>query len=99
MDVLNIIKSYIFYDMETLKFTKKVASKKENLTEEINNSIKVSSNTTGYWGLHLKPQYQQKPYFQGYNCNACGEFTLVHWKKHKNIISRLPICFCSDEDY
>jgi hypothetical protein len=97
MDVLNIIKSYIFYDMKSLKFAKKVASKKEEITQEVKDSKKITAN--GYWGLQLKPRYQQKAQFQGYNCNICGEYTLVLWKKYKKMKSTLPICFCSDEDY
>ena len=104
MDVLNIIKSYIFYDMKSLKFAKKVASKKEETTQEIKDSKKITSELFdaglgGYWGLQLKPRYQQIAQFQGYNCNICGEYTLLIWKKYLKIKSTLPICFCSDEDY
>ena len=94
MDVLNIIKSYIFYDKKSLIFAKKIASKKEIITEEIKDSKKITAN--GYWGLQLKPRYQQKAQFQGYNCIICGEYTLVLWKKYKNTNNTLPICFCSD---
>jgi len=97
MDVLNIIKSYIFYDMKSLKFTKKIASKKEKFTQEIKDSKKIIIYSNGYWGLHLKPIYQQNAQFQGYNCNMCGEYTLVMWSQKKyKIKSTLPICFCSD---
>ena len=101
MDVLNIIKSYIFYDIESLIFAKKAASKKEIITKKIKDSNKISSEfNPGYWGLNLNPRYKQKDQFQGYNCGKCGEFTLVHWEgQFSNIESKLPICFCTDEDY
>jgi len=98
MDVLNIIKSYIYYDVESLNFAKKITKKNEKLTNKIKDSKKITCSPTGYWSLQLKPKYKQKAQFQGYNCNICGEYTLVLWKKYKNINSSLPICFCSDED-
>ena len=100
MEIINIIKSYIFYDINSLNFAIKVASKKENHISKIKSSLKASLiiNKTGYWSLYLSETYEEKSYFQGYNCNICGEFTLVNWKNHKNIISGLPICFCSDEE-
>jgi hypothetical protein len=94
MDVLNIIKSYLFYDSETLKFAKKVASKNKKITQVIKNSKKTTCD--GYWGLQLKPIYQQKARFQAYNCIICGEYTLTIWKNYKNTNNTLPICFCSD---
>lgn len=87
MDVLNIIKSYLFYDMETLIFVKKAASKKEKITKKIKDSNKF---TGANWSL--KPRKKA----QGYNCNICGEYTLAIWKKYKNTNNTLPICFCSD---
>lgn len=98
MDVLNIIKSYLFYDSETLKFAKKVASKNKKITRVIKNSKKRTSDGVmgGYWSLNLKLSYQQKSYFQGYNCIICGEYTLTLWKNYKNTNNTLPICFCSD---
>lgn len=98
MDVLNIIKSYLFYDSETLKFAKKVASKNKKITLDIKNSKKITSDGVmgGCWSFNLKPRYQEKAEFQGYNCNICGEYTFVLWKKYKNTNNTVPICFCSD---
>ena len=96
MDALNIVKSFIYYDIKSLIFAKKAASKKEKITEEIKDSKKINSELTGYWGLSLKPRYKQKPQFQGYNCVKCGEFKLVQWSgKFSNTKSTLKICFCT----
>jgi hypothetical protein len=92
MDVLNIIKSYIYYDINSLNFAKKIAFKKKN----INNLIQDNRH------FYTTPHRSQWRFgtgcnniWGGYNCPTCGEYTLIMWKR-STIRNTLPICFCSD---
>ena len=93
MDVLNIIKSYIYYDINSLNFAKKIASKKININNFIQDSLyfyDIPQHVSNWrFGLGCNNIWG------GYNCPTCGEYTLVMWKR-ATIRNTLPICFCSD---
>ena len=91
MDVLNIIKSYIYYDICSLNFAKRIAFKKKNINNLIQDSryFYAGSPHLSHWRFGTG----SNNIWGGYNCQTCGEYTLVMWKR-TTLRNTLPICFC-----
>lgn len=97
MDILNIVKSYLFYDKKSLTFAKKVTQQKKLINCLIKEGRSDIINSSGYWifdilSLHNKHIINT---LQAYNCTKCGEFSLVMWTNYKvNNNPTLPKCTC-----
>jgi len=93
MDVLNIIKSHIYYDIGSLNFAKRIAFKKKDINNLINDSRYFYAEP--HHPIHWRFGTGTDNIWGGYNCQICGEYTLVMWKR-ATIRNTLPICFCVD---
>lgn len=97
MDILHIVKSFLFYDKKSLTFAKKVTQQKKLINCLINEGRSDIISSSGYWifdilSLHNKHIINT---FQAYNCTKCGEFSLVMWTNYKvNNYPTLPKCTC-----
>jgi hypothetical protein len=109
VELCHIIKSYLFYDSESMKFIKMRSSKKNELPlikkAWSRNNCSLFNGVTPdsphwVWGFTDENNSQQLEYiqFQGENCHSCGEYAFISYTSNPHLQSKLPICFCIDID-
>lgn len=109
IELCHIIKSYLFYDSESMKFIKMRSSKKNELplikkAWSRNNcppfNWRITPNSpTWVWGFTSENDRQGFQYIQlqGENCHYCGEYAYISYKTKPHLHSKLSICFCNDD--
>ena len=108
LELTDVIKSYLFYDIVTGNKIKSYKLYKNKLIEEVNSSLKCGY-INGWWGSYLSSNLnndaedsdteEDDPYensiCSGENCLKCGNFKNISY--NDNLYDKLPekiICNC-----
>ena len=95
LELIDIIKSFAFYEVFSFPYYKIITKKKQMLTDNFFRVEYIPGIiANGRWTIVI--MYCQNPYLfmQSQNCINCGEYLLTSWETHPNAISSLPICKC-----
>jgi hypothetical protein len=109
LDVINIIKSYAYYDTNSVEYAKKLAEKNPTL-EKIKKAISRNNNKDYFensdknelWLFGFDEDTHEKIQLQCVNCSKCGNYKDVSEDTILKYIIRkkIPIlCLCSDNEY
>jgi hypothetical protein len=115
MDVLGVIKGYLYYDMNTMVYAKKIAADKQPILEKIKNSISRNNVMDYFDGMNEEDQeeenwvftfivedHPERTHLQCINCKKCGNYKdFTHEKDLYYAIRRkIPImCLCKDNEF
>lgn len=104
LDVLNIVKDYTFYTVNSMAHTRKLITEKKELE-----LIKKAWSRNNIWNkFHYETErmfeehwifgftYHNGPnetlQLQGVNCKKCGEYETNRYSYHPHLHSNLPFC-------
>ena len=108
LEMCHIIKSYLFYDKESMTFIKMRSSKKNevplikkawsrnNCHAFANGTSNRENSPTWVWGFTSENDRQHLQYarLQGENCPSCGEYVFISYISNPHLHSKLSICCC-----
>ena len=100
IELIDIIKSFAFYEVNTQPYYKIVIKNKENISDKIEKFVYFPGYYSGHWALGctvvVSSDFPLKHIqFQAVNCIFCGEyktFSSKMWKKGR--INKLKTCHC-----
>jgi len=108
LEVCDIIKNYLYYDINSLKFIKELTKQKKELkliksAWSRNNMplwthIEKTEENSEHWIFGFTRSYNNNTFeslqLQGENCYFCGEFKLITIWKRKGSFSNMKLCHC-----
>lgn len=96
-DVLEIVKSYCFYDKKTAEIIKFVKGVKQYIVTLIDfatfsrrngfGDFEEDSDEVEHWAFYI---HRHEPMLQGVNCKTCGNY----WEQHHRLAPRNILCNC-----
>ena len=96
-DVLEIVKSYCFYDKKTAETIKFVKGVKQHIVTFIDfatfsrrngfGDFEEDSDEVEHWAFYI---HRHEPMLQGVNCKTCGNY----WEQHHRLAPRNILCNC-----
>ena len=107
LEVCHIIKNYLYYDINSLKFIKELTKQKKELpiiksAWSRNNMplwthIETLNENSEHWIFGFTRSYNnnfESLQLQAENCYFCGEFKLITIWKRKGSFSNMKLCHC-----
>ena len=96
-DVIDIIKSFAFIEVNTQPYYKIVIKNKKNISSNITKFEYIPGIYSGHWAIGCVTSNHPMNFikFQAMNCVSCGEyktFSSKMWKKGR--INKLKTCRC-----
>jgi len=111
LEVLSIIKDYVFYNIETIAFLKKISTKKKelpiiktaftrnNLPDWISDlsGVQLTENSSKWMFWSIVPnKWSRRLKIMGENCRKCGEYSYISYTSIPYVLSKINICLCKN---
>jgi len=94
LEIIDIIKSFAFYKVNTLPYYKFVSKKKEPILNKLKKLKYIPGVYNGFWNIIRFEKNTQYITLQAKNCVFCGEYIIAGWTTYHLTPSSLPICLC-----